>query len=145
MEAKVAGEVSPKGTVRQPIYAEEAVAEVLCNGGKRTPTLLKNIGMTSSCKRATKSERPLQLEAARAGKHDLQCVVADLKQVKDQNDVDRFKIQEELQLMRQKQEEARVGQLCTNQILEYLLAATGKLKDRQLSLPALEESKYGTR
>ena len=72
-------------------------------------------------------------------------VVADLKQAKDQNDVDRIKIQEELQVMRQKQEEARVGQLRTNQILEDLLAAIGKLKDRQPSLPATEESKDGTR
>ena len=117
---------------------------MLCNGGKRKPTFLKNIGATSSCKRATKSELQLQVEAERAGKHDLQCVVADLKQAKDQNDVDRIKIQEELQVMHQQQEEARVGQLRTDQILEDLLAATGKLKDRQLSLRATEESKDGT-
>ena len=72
MEAKKTGETSPNGTViHQPISAEEAVAEVLCNGGKRKPTFLKNIGVTSSCKRATKSQLQLQLEAARAGKHDL--------------------------------------------------------------------------
>ena len=120
-----------------------AVAEVLCKG-KQKPTFLKNIGVTTSCKRATKSELQLQLEAASAGKQDLQCVVADLKQAKDQADVDRIKIQEELQVMRQKQEEARVGQLRTNQILEELLAAIGKLKVRQLSLPTTEEWKDGT-
>ena len=92
MEAKMAGEVSPNGTVRQPISAEEAVAEVMCKGGKRKPTFLKNIGVTSSCKRATKSELQLQVEAERAGKYDLQCVVADLKLAKDQNNVDSIKI-----------------------------------------------------
>ena len=46
--------------------------------------------------------------------------------------------------MWKKQEEARLGQLYTNKVLEDLLAATRKLKDPQLSLPAIEESKDGT-
>ena len=95
MESKMVVSTLEDGTVIQPLSATEAIAEVLCQD-KRKPTFLKNVGLISSRTKATKSQLQLQLDAQRAGKHELQALVHNFQQAKEQSDADRNIIQEQI-------------------------------------------------
>ena len=113
MEQKMAP-ASPGGTVRPPLSAAEAVAEVL-GRENRKPTFLKNIGVTTSRFRATKSQLQRQLDVEIAGKREL---VMELKAARDQADADRISRQQELDDMRKQAAEYTKSQVQSNALVQ---------------------------
>ena len=120
MESKMVISTLEDGTVIQPLSATEAVAEVLCKD-KSKPTFLKNVGLISSRKKTTKSQLQLQLDAQRAGKHELQALVHDFQQAKEQSDADRNTIQQQIQEMWMDQASSKKSLEETNALIQKLV------------------------
>ena len=109
------------GAVKEPLSAAEAVAEVLCMGNRK-PNFLKTIGVITSRTRATKPQLELQLDSERKGRQELQSVVDELKQAKEQADAERIQCQQELHRMMNEQEDMKKRQLSYITIVEQTLA-----------------------
>ena len=108
---------SPGGTVRPPLSAAEAVADVL-GQGNRKPTFLKNIGVSTSRFRATKSELQRQLDVEIAGKQEL---LMELKASRNQADANRVARQRELYDIQKQSAEYTQSQIQANALVQQLL------------------------
>ena len=95
MQVKMLEPTSVDGAVKEPLSAAEAVAAVLTKG-HRNASFLNTIGGVTTRARATKCQLHLQLDSERKERQDLQSVVEELKQAKEQADADRIKHQQEL-------------------------------------------------
>ena len=99
MREKMAAPTSAASAVKKPISATEFVA-----------SFLNTIGGITTRARATKCQLHLQLDSERKERQDLQSLVEELKQAKEQADADRIKHRQEL--LRMRSEERRVGKEC---------------------------------
>ena len=118
------------GTVTQPLSATEAVAEVLSKG-TRKPTFLKNVGLISSNSKATKSQLQRQVDAERAAKHELQSLVRDFQQSKEQIDADRIDLQGQFQEIRATQNVSQKAQENTVLLIQTLLKKVSAIEGSQ--------------
>ena len=109
---------STGGTVRPPLSAAEAVADVLGQGNQK-PTFLRNIGVSTSRFRATKSKLQRQLDVEIAGKQEL---LMELKASRDQADADRIARQRELDDIRKQSAEYTQSQIQANALVQQLLS-----------------------
>ena len=118
------------GTVTQALSATEAVAEVLSKG-TRKPTFLKNVGLISSRSKATKSQLQRQVDAERAAKHELQSLVRDFQQLKEQSDADRIDLQGQFQEIRATQNVSQKAQENTVLLIQTLMKKVSAIEGSQ--------------
>ena len=66
MESRMEPSTSPDGTVKEPLAAAEAIADVLCRGNRKR-NFLKNICVVPSHKSVPKFQLQLQLDSRKKG------------------------------------------------------------------------------
>ena len=93
---------SAGAAMKELLSAAEAVDNVLCRGNLR----------------ATKFQLQVQLDSERKDKNELQSVVDELKQSKEQAAADRIKHQQDLHLMYKEQEIMKKCQQSCNALIE---------------------------
>ncbi|KAM0874595.1 hypothetical protein ACQ4PT_037305 [Festuca glaucescens] len=122
MEAKVAPTRSKDGSMDEPLSSIEVVHQVLTED-KRKPTFLKNIGISvASTSKAPKSQLQVQLEAEKEGNQKLLSVIEELQKSKETAETKRLKYSEDMQEMRNKQEDMEKKEDESNALLKQLLA-----------------------
>ena len=97
---------SAGAAMKELLSTAEAVDNVLCRGNLR----------------ATKFQLQVQLDSERKDKNELQSVVDELKQAKEQADAERIKHQQDLRLMYKEQEIMKKCQQSCNALIEQMMS-----------------------
>ena len=91
--------------------------------GQRKPTFLTNVGLVSSRTKATISQLQFQLDAERAGKHELHALVHNFHLSREQSEADKNNTQEQMQATREDIKSLKKNQETVAAILQKLVAA----------------------
>ncbi|KAM0861605.1 hypothetical protein ACQ4PT_045784 [Festuca glaucescens] len=119
---KIAPACSEDGSMDEPLSSIEAMHQVLTED-KRKPTFLKNIGIPVACtSRMPKSQLQVQLEAEKEGNNKLLSIIEELHKSKETAEAERVKYAEDMQEMRNIQEDMEKKKDESNALLKQLLA-----------------------
>ena len=121
MQVKMLEPTSVDGVVKEPLSASEALAAMLTKGHQNA-SFLNTIGGITTRARATKCQLHLQLDSERKERQDLQSVVEELKQAKEQADADRIKHRQELLRMTEEHKGMKKSQEISTTLIGGMLA-----------------------